>query len=128
MFSIQLNRNINHTVSDTYRHSIILSKISYCLPVWSLTTKEIIEPLTRLYNRAYKIHGNLPPRTHHFAALSHYNDLTFQNYTNDIAIELYFSIQNNNSTPTLTALLPRHNTTQECITRFISHALIPVLA
>lgn len=120
---------LTHTVSDTYLHAIILSTISYCLPIWSLTTKEIIEPIARLYNRAYKIHSNLPPWTHHCAALSHSNALTFQNYTIHLAIKSYFQIQNNHSPPSLTVLLPRHNTTrQERITRSISLALNPVPA
>lgn len=83
---------LTQTVSNMYLHAIILSKLSYCLPIWSLTTKEITEPLTRLYNRAFKIHSKLPNWTHHCTALSHANALTFQSYTNLLAIKIYFQI------------------------------------
>lgn len=68
-------------LSEAYLHANILTTISYLLPVWSLTTKEITEPIARLHNRAYMIHGNFPSLTHRCIALSHSCALTFQNYT-----------------------------------------------
>ena len=44
-----------------WKHVIVFSTISYCLPIWSLATKEITEPIVRLYYRALKIHSNHPP-------------------------------------------------------------------
>lgn len=102
-----------HSLTDTYLHAIILSTISYCLQMWSLTTKETTLLVARLYNRVYKSQGNLPPWSDHCTALSHSNvTLTFQNYTTNLTTTFYFQIQNNNSPPTLTALLLRHNKRQ----------------
>ena len=56
---------LSSTVSETYLHAIVFSTISYCIPIWSLTTKEVTESIARLYNRALKIHSNLPKWTHH---------------------------------------------------------------
>lgn len=47
-----------------------------------------------------------------------------KNYKNTVAIKFYFKIQNQNSNPTVTNLLPHHNTRQECITRSISHLFL----
>lgn len=71
------NRSYNktmshHTGSETYLHAII----SRCPTVWSLTTKEFIKPIARLYNRAYYIHGNLPSWTHHCSFSLNCNDFS----------------------------------------------------
>ena len=87
------------------------------LPIWSLTTKKVTEPTTRLCNRAFRIQGNFLPWTHHCSALSHPDTTTFQNYTNNQVIKFYYLIQNNNTSPTLTGLVPRNNTRQEWISR-----------
>lgn len=41
---------LSFSVSETYLHAIVFSTMSYCLPIWSLTIKEITEPIARLYN------------------------------------------------------------------------------
>lgn len=115
---------LSFSVSETYLHAIVFSTISYCLPIWSLTTKEITEPIARLYNRALKIHSNLPKWSHHCIALTRSNALTFQNYINSHAITFYFQIQN--STSTLAALLPTHNMRPVRLTRSVTQALMPV--
>lgn len=47
------------SVFETYLHAIIISQFYNCLPVWSLKTNEIHEPIVRLYIRVYKIHCRL---------------------------------------------------------------------
>ena len=96
--------------------------ISYCLPIWSLTTKEVTEPIPRLYNRALKIHKNLPKRTHHCTALTQSHALSFQNCIYSHAIKFYFQLQQSTS-QTLISLLPTHNMPQVRVTRSVSMAL-----
>lgn len=123
----QIRPFLTLSVSAIYLHAIILSTISYCLPIWSLTTKEAIEPIARLYHRAYKIHLKLPFWTHHCLALSSANALNFQNYTAFLAIKLYFQLQNNLFPPTVCNLLPKHTTIrQERMTRSITNAQNPL--
>ena len=97
---------INQYVSNIYLNAIILSKLSYCLPVWSLTTKEILHPLERLYNRTFKIHARLSNWTHHCTALSHSNALTFTNYSKLQAIKFFYQIQSNSLPTIINSLLP----------------------
>ncbi len=68
-------------------NSTVLSMISYCLTISSLST-----PIALLYNRTGKINGNFSSWTHHCTALSCRNALTFQNYTNINAIKFYYQI------------------------------------
>jgi len=116
---------LSFSVSETYLHAIVFSTMSYCLPIWSLTTKEITEPIARLYNRALKIHSNLPKWTHHCIALRRLNALTFQHHINSHAITFYFQIQNATS-QILAALHPLYNMRPVRLTRSVSQALIPV--
>jgi hypothetical protein len=117
-----------HSVSKTYLHAIILSTLSYCLPVWSLTTNEILEPVARLYNRAYKIHNRLPGWTHHCVALSLSNALTFQNYRISHGLNLFYQILNGHTTAGLTALAPKLSSRLERTTRSVANGLLPIPA
>ena len=73
---------LSSTVSETYLQAIVFSHISYCLPIRSLTTEEVTEPIARLYNQASKIHSNLPKWTHHCTALTlMLSDFTFNSNT-----------------------------------------------
>ena len=121
-------RYLTHTVSNIYLHSIILSKLSYCIPIWSLTSKETLEPLARLYNRTYKIHGRFPNRTHHCTALTHSHALTFQNYINSLAIKLFYQLKTNSLPPRVNSLLQKRSETQTRTTRSVTQDLIPVPA
>lgn len=124
----KIRRYLTHTISNIYLHSIILSKLSYCIPIWSLTTKETLEPLARLYNRAYKIHGRFPNWTHHCIALTHSNALTFQNYINSLTIKLFYQLKTNSLPPIINSLLPTRNVTQTRTTRSVTQDLIPIPA
>lgn len=73
--------------------------ISCCLPVWSLTTNNVLDPVARLYNRALKIHCKLPGWAHHRTALSKCDALTFESYVKSVALEFYFQIKNNCLSP-----------------------------
>ena len=115
---------LTHNVSNTYLHSIILSNLSYCLPIWSLTTKETLDPLARLYNRAYKIHGRLSTWTHHCTSLARSNALTFQNYTNLLAIKLFYQLYTNYLPPIVNSLIPDRNERQARTTRSVTQDLI----
>ncbi|MGL5902947.1 MAG: hypothetical protein ACRCZO_09700, partial [Cetobacterium sp.] len=84
---------------------------------------EITEPIARLYNRALKIHSNLPKWSHHCIALKRSNALTFQHYINSHAITFYFQIKNVTS-PALAALHPLNNIRPVRFTRSVSQALI----
>lgn len=116
------------SVSKTYLHAIIMSTLSYCLPVWSLTTNEILEPVTRLYNRAYKIHNRLPGWTHHCIALSLCNALTFQSYKITHGINLYYQTLNGHTSAALTALVPKLSSRFERTTRSVTNGLVPLPA
>ena len=118
---------LSSTVSKTYLHAIVFSTISYCIPIWSLTTKEITESIARLYNRALKIHCNLPKWTHHCTALTQSHALSFQNFIYSHAITFYFQLQHSTS-QTLISLLPTHNMPKVRVTRSVSMALHPVPA
>ena len=118
---------LSSTVSKTYLHAIVFSTISYCIPIWSLTTKEVTESIARLYNRALKIHSNLPKWTHHCTALTQSHALSFQNCIYSHAITFYFQLQHSTS-QTLISLLPTHNMPQVRFTRSVSMALHPVPA
>ena len=113
-------------VSNIYLHSIILSKLSYCLPIWSLTTKEILNPIERLYNRTYKIHGKLSNWTHHCTALDHSDALTFKNYSKLQAIKLFYKIQSNQFPATINSLLPNQTKRHTRITRATTQDLIRI--
>ena len=110
-----------------HRHDDYLAHPYYCIPIWSLTTKEVTEPIARLYNRALKIHKNLPKRTHHCTALTQSHALSFQNCVYSHAITFYFQLQHSTS-QTLISLLPTHNMPQVRVTRSVSMALHPVPA
>lgn len=116
------------SVSKTYLHAIILSTLLYCLTVWSLTTNETLEPIARLYNRAYRIHNRLPGWTHHCSALSLSNALTFRNYTISHGIKMYFQILNGRTSTALAALLPKLRPTSERPTRSVTNGLLPLPA
>lgn len=88
-------------------HAIVLSTMSYCLPVWTLTTKEILEPVARLYNRTFKVHHRHPGWTHHCTALSLSGALTFQDYVLSHGIRFYFHLVNTCPSVSLSALVPR---------------------
>lgn len=121
---------LSFSVSETYLHAIVFSTVSFGLPTWSLSTKEITAPIARLYYRALKIqviYQSLPKWSHHCIALAHTNALTSQNFINSHAIAFYFRILNSTS-PTFTALLPTRDVWQVHLTRSISQALIPVPA
>jgi hypothetical protein len=108
-------------------HKCVTTLNYYCLPIWSLTTKEVTEPIARLYNRALKIHSNLPKWTHHCTALTQSHALSFQNCIYSHAITFYFQLQHSTS-QTLISLLPTHNMPQVRVTRSVSMALHPVPA
>lgn len=116
------------SVSKTYLHAIILSTLSYCLPVWSLTTNEIIEPVIRIYNRAHKIHVRLPGWTHHCTALSLCNALTFQNYKISHGINLFYQISNGHTVTALNELVPKLSSRSERTTRSFTNGLLPLPA
>ena len=112
---------------ESYHHAIILSKLTYCLPIWSLTTKEITTPIERQYNRAYKIHGRFSNWTHHCIALAHSNALTFTNYANLQATKLFHQIQSNHVPPIISALIPDRTGSHSHTTRSVTqeHIRIP---
>lgn len=59
------NRNclftVNQTIFITLRDVFTYNRSFHLI----ITTKVILKPVGRLYNRAYKIHHQLPGRTHH---------------------------------------------------------------
>lgn len=115
---ISLTLSLKHksTCSNSFNNSLLSSSLlSY--------RKGIIKTVARLYNGALKIHGNLPLWTHHCAALSHCNAMTFQNYINIHATKFYYQIYNNNWSPVFTAVF-----TMQYNTRSLSQVLIPVPA
>lgn len=63
-----------------YLHSMILSHIGYCVTAWSQASLSVVKPLERLYNRALKILGKRPIRTHHCNVQRDLNMLSFDNY------------------------------------------------
>lgn len=115
---------ITHKVSNIYLHAIIMSNLSYCLPIWSLTTKEILDPLVRQYNRAYKIHGKLPIWTHHCTSLTYSNALTFQNYTNLLALKLFYQLHSKSLPPIVNSLIPERAEILRHTTRSVTQNLI----
>ena len=100
---------------------------TYFLPIWSLKTKEVTEPIAWLYNQALKIHSNLPKWTHHCTAVTQSHVLSFQHFIYSHAITFYFQLQHSTS-QTLISLLPTHNMPQVRVTRSVSMALHPVPA
>ena len=92
-----------------------------------LQSNEPSEPIARLYNRALKIHSNLPKWTHHCTALTQSHALSFQNLIYSHTITFYFQLQHSTS-QTLISLLPTHNMPQVQVTRSVSMALHPVPA
>ena len=110
-----------------HRHDDYLAHPYYCIPIWSLTTKEVTESIARLYNQALKIHSNLPKWTHHCTALTQSHALSFQNFIHSHAITFYFHLQHSTS-QTLISLLPTHNMPQVRVTKSVSMALHPVPA
>ena len=104
-------------------HKCVTTLNYYCLPIWSLTTKEVTEPIARLYNQALKIHSNLPKWTHHCSIpLSVRSKCCLQS-----CYHIYFQLQHSTS-QTLFSLLPTHNVPQVRVTRSVSMALQPVPA
>ena len=85
----KIRSHITKSTSATYLNAIILSTLSYCLPLWSLTSQTTLNPVIQLYNRAYKIHANLHLRSHHCNALQESNALHFENYCKLLAIKLF---------------------------------------
>lgn len=97
----QIRSHLTHTVSETYLLAIILSVTPCCLPLWSATTKDLIEPAAGLHNKelvrfmaAFSTLGLI-------TALSQYSSL------NSCAIKFYEQIHNNSWSPAPTALRPR---------------------
>lgn len=113
------------SVSRMYLHAVVLSTLSYCLPVWTLTTQEILEPVARLYNRTYKIHHRLPGWTHHCTALSLSGALTFQNYTLSHGLKFYYSLQNSCPSAALSAMVPRPRSGTGPTTRSTTNQHLP---
>ena len=105
-----------------------MSTLSYCLPVWLLTTNEILEPVIRLYNKAYKLHVRLAGWTHHCTALSLCNALTFENYKLSLGIKLYYQILNGHTAAALSTLVPKPSSRSERITRSATNGLLPLPA
>ena len=104
----KIRSHITKSTSATYLNAIILSILSYCLPLWSLTSQTTLNPVIQLYNRAYKIHANLHLHSHHCNALQESNALHFENYCKLLAMKTYFQIQHNNTAVIIYELLPKH--------------------
>ena len=95
------------SLAKLYLNAVVLSKISYCLPIWGLTTTEIVKPIKQLYNRAHKICVDLPLRSHQCIALERACALSFENYHLFTLLKLYYQIENNLTPKIISSLLPR---------------------
>ena len=93
------------------------------------TTSELIEPIARLYNRAYKIHLKLSSWTHHCVVLSQSKLFNFYNYTVLSCIHLYYQLYYHLFPYSLCYILPRHNSIRlGRITRAITNEMNPIPA
>ena len=105
----KIRSHITKSTSATYLNAVILSTLSYCLPLWSLTSQTTLNPVIQLYNRAYTIHANRHLRSHHCNALQESNALHFENYCKLLAMKTYFQIQHNDTAVIIFELLPKHS-------------------
>ena len=119
----KIRQYLTHNVSNIYLHSIILSNLSYCLPIWFLTTKETLHPLARLYNRAYKIHGKLPTWTHHCTSLARSQPAPITVRHSPAPMHFY-QLYINCLPPIVNSLIPDRNERQARTTRSVTMDLI----
>ena len=102
----------SQTLAHMYINAVILSKMSYCLPVWCLTSNETLKPVKLLYNRAYKMCVNVTYHSHHCTALEKATALNLCNYLKLTSMKLYNQIQHNLTPSLISSLLPRLSNTQ----------------
>ena len=121
----QIRPYLTLTLAHLYLNAVVLSKMSYCLPIWGLTAAETLKPIKQLYNRAHKICTNLPFRTHQCIALDKASALSFEKYLKFTSVKLYFLIQNYHTPALISALLPRHSADRR-ITRSVVNLENPV--
>ena len=121
----QIRPYLTLSLAHLYLNAVVLSKMSYCLPIWGLTAAETLKPIKQLYNRAHKICTNLPFRTHQCIALDKASALSFEKYLKFTSVKLYFLIQNYHTPALISALLPRHSADRR-ITRSVVNLENPV--
>ena len=110
-----------------YINAVILSEMSYCLPVWCLTSNETLKPVKLLYNCANKICVNVTYRSHHCTALEKASALKFDTHLKLTSMKLYYQIQHTLFPSLISSLLPRlSNTRQTQITCAITNRENPL--
>ncbi len=102
---------LTQSLAHMYLNAVIIAMISYCLPIWCLTSKNILEPVEGLY-QAFKIYGNSPYRSHRCQALEKVV-LSFEYYCKLNLIKPYHQIQFNLMPALMNELMPRHNSTRQ---------------
>ena len=91
LFTFRLIRDcLTFEAANIYLHSMIFSHLGYCVTAWSQASLSVIKPLERLYNRALKILGKRPMRSHHCDVLRDLNMLSFDNYIASSNINLIY--------------------------------------
>lgn len=95
-FNLSNFRHIHHQMSTQaakmYMHSMILSHVTYCLPIWSHASVTSLKPLQSLYKRTVKILDKKPIVSHHCPILQKHRLLSWENmvkYSNLSSLQNY---------------------------------------
>ena len=81
LYTFRLIREcLTFEAAKIFLHSMILSHFNYCITAWSQASPSVVKPLKGLYNRAIKILGKRPIRSHHCNVLRDLKMLSFENY------------------------------------------------
>lgn len=104
-FNLMNFRHIRHQMSTQaakmYMHSMILSHITYCLPIWSQAGVTSLNPLQSLYKQTVKILDKKPIISHHCPILQKHRLLSWENMVKYSNLCLLYKIINGLSSPPL---------------------------
>lgn len=96
-----IRSHMSFPAAKMFMHSMILSHITYCLPVWSLASVTSLNPLQSLYKRTVKVLDKKPNHFHHCPILQKYKLLTLENTIKYSNLCLMYKVINGLSSPPL---------------------------
>ena len=96
--------NLPEKAARSYLHSMLFSRIEYCLSTWSYTSGTALKPIESLYNRSLKVFDKKKRSYHHCNILSKYALLSFDNLVFYKSACLIFKALNGLAPPPLTDL------------------------
>ena len=76
----QIRNSLTDSAALMFFHSMILSHIDYCLPIWSLACSTALRPIESLYKRGLKILDKKPHSVHTCSILKKRKFLSLQNF------------------------------------------------